>query len=348
MRFGLFLQPVHPPNEHPTVALERDLDLIQRLDRLGYDEVWIGEHHSTGWENIAAPDVFIAAAAERTRHIRLGTGIVQIGLHHPLVTIDRMILLDHLTRGRSMFGAGVGGGLPSDLKVFGLSPEEAGKRLDEGMDVILRLLEADEPISEKTDWYELHHATLQIRPFTKPHMPMAMASTNPRNLEMMGRVGGSVLTGPIPRQVPALLEYLERGAAAAGRTASRSQIMLSYGMHVAESHADAVDQIRIGAMDEQREFVAGVNQRPVGDLSDEQIFEAYVEQHLIGTPDDVIAKIEAIQEESGGIGGILFVSRDWAATQATNASWELFARYVAPHFGGHVGQQARAAAAPRN
>ena len=345
MRFGLFLQPVHHPTEHPTLALERDLELVQLLDRLGYEEVWVGEHHSTGWENIAAPDIFIAAAAERTRHIRLGTGVVQLGLHHPLIAIDRMILLDHLTRGRAMFGVGVGGGLPSDLKVFGLTPEVAGRRLDEGMDLILRLLESEEPITESTDWYEVHNAALQIRPFTQPHMPLAVASTDQRNIEMMGRVGGSVLTGPLPDRVPEILTHLERGAHMADRSASRDQIMLSYGLHLAESHDRAVQEIVDGAMTEQREFVVGVNGRPQEGVSDQEMFTAYVDNQLIGTPEEVIAKIEALQERSGGFGGILFISRDWAGTEAAQRSWELFARRVAPHFQGHVGQQSRAAAA---
>jgi len=102
MKFGLFLQPVHHVSRDPTEALEDDFALVEQLDALGYDEVWVGEHHSTGWENIAAPELFIAAAAERTKQIRLGTGVVQLGLHHPLVVLDRMILLDHMTRGRGM------------------------------------------------------------------------------------------------------------------------------------------------------------------------------------------------------------------------------------------------------
>jgi len=123
MRFGLFMQPLHHPRENPTLALERDLQLLEHLDSLGFDEAWIGEHHSTGWETISSPEIFIAAAAARTRFIRLGTGIIPLAIHHPFHVVDRVILLDHLTRGRTMLGVGVGGGLPSDLYLFGV--EEA-------------------------------------------------------------------------------------------------------------------------------------------------------------------------------------------------------------------------------
>lgn len=342
MKFGLFLQPVHQPSEHPTMALERDLDLVQLLDKLGYDEVWVGEHHSTGWENIAAPEVFIAAAAERTKNINLGTGIIQMGLHHPLIVLDRMIFLDHLTRGRARFGVGVGGGLPSDLKVFGLSPDEAGRRLDQGMDLILRLLQGDGPITEKTDWYELNEAVLQLRPYTHPHMPFAVASSNPRNIEMMGRLGGQVLTGPIPEQVPAIYGSLELGAAETGQTASRSQIMLSYAMHLADSREEALDAVKSDAISEHYEFNVVVNGRPRPEGTPDEWFDRWVDAQIIGTPEEAVGFIEDLVERSGGFGGILFTSRDWGGTEARNRSWELFARHVAPHFQGHVGQQFRA------
>jgi limonene 1,2-monooxygenase len=345
MRFGLFLQPVHPPSQHPTIALARDLDLVTLLDDLGYDEVWVGEHHSTGWENIGAPDVFIAAAAERTRRIRLGTGVIQLGLHHPLVVADRMIFLDHLTRGRAMFGVGVGGGLPSDLEVFGLTREEAGRRLDESLDVILRLLESEEPIDEKTDWFELHHAALQLRPYTKPHPPIAMATMDPRNVELMGRLGGQILTGPVPERVPALLEHLERGAARSERTGSTDQITLSYAMHLAETRDKALDDVKDGAIEEHYDFNVKVNGAPRPEASPDEWFTSYADKHFIGTPDDAVAKIESLLEISGGFGGILFTSRDWAGWEASSASWDLFAREVAPRFQGHLEQQTRAASA---
>ena len=108
MKFGVFLAPFHELGEDPTLCLERDLELLQWLDYLDYDEAWIGEHHSAGWETIASPEIFIAVAAERTKHIKLGTGVLSLPYHHPLMVANRMVLLDHLTRGRVMFGVGPG------------------------------------------------------------------------------------------------------------------------------------------------------------------------------------------------------------------------------------------------
>ena len=76
MKFGMFLGPFHRIGENPTLALDRDLELLQWIDWLGYDEAWIGEHSSAGWETISAPELFIATAAERTKHIKLGTGVI--------------------------------------------------------------------------------------------------------------------------------------------------------------------------------------------------------------------------------------------------------------------------------
>jgi len=139
MRFGIFLAPFHRPDENPTLALQRDLELIERLDELGYDEAWIGEHHSAGSEIIASPEVFIAAAAERTKRIRLGTGVSSLPYHHPLLLADRMVLLDHLTRGRAMLGVGPGA-LASDAYMLGIQPAQQRDMMEEALEAIIALL----------------------------------------------------------------------------------------------------------------------------------------------------------------------------------------------------------------
>ena len=98
LRFGIFLAPFHRVGDNPTLALGRDLELIQWLDHLGYDEAWIGEHHSAGWEIIAAPEIFIGVAAEKTRHIMLGSGVTSLPYHHPLLVAQRFVQLDHMTK----------------------------------------------------------------------------------------------------------------------------------------------------------------------------------------------------------------------------------------------------------
>jgi limonene 1,2-monooxygenase len=332
MEFGLFLQPLHHPSEDPTEALDRDLELIVLLEELGYSEAWIGEHHSTGWENIASPEVFIAVAAERTNQIRFGTGVVQAGLHHPLVALDRMILLDHLTRGRTSFGLGVGGGIPSDLAVFGLTQEEAAVRMQESMEIMLRLLEQREPVSAETDWFTIQDAQLQMHPYTQPHMPFAVASGDPRNVTLMGRLGGKVLLGPTPERVEQVFADLESGAGDVGKEASRDQIMLSYVMHVDQSHDKAVSDFKQGAIREFYEFQVGVNGRPEPETGPDVWYDGYVDRNIIGNPEHAVESISQIQETAGGVGGIIFMSREWAGIEASRDSWRLFAEEVAPKF----------------
>src|SRR5438309_5602890 len=157
--FGIFLAPFHPVHENPTLSLQRDFELIEWLDHLGYDEAWIGEHHSAGYEIIASPEVFIAAAAERTRHIKLGTGVSSLPYHHPLILADRMVLLDHLTLGRAMFGVGPGA-LPSDAFMMGIDPLRQRDMMDEALEAILALFTADEPVTRERGWFTLRDARL--------------------------------------------------------------------------------------------------------------------------------------------------------------------------------------------
>src|SRR5579884_598794 len=175
LRFGIFMAPFHPVGQNPTLALERDMELIVRLDELGYDEAWVGEHHSAGYEIIASPEVFIAAVAQRTKNIRLGTGVSSLPYHHPLMLADRMVLLDHLTRGRVMLGVGPGA-LPSDAFMMGIDPMRQREMMEQSLEAILALLESAEPVNRQTDWFTLRDARLQLRPYTHPRFEVAVAA----------------------------------------------------------------------------------------------------------------------------------------------------------------------------
>src|SRR6201988_2290342 len=146
LRFGYFIAPFHRAGTNPTLAMRRDREFVEHPDALGFDEAWIGEHHSAGSEIIASPEIFIAAAAERTRHIRLGTGVVSVSYHNPLWVAERAVLLDHLTRGRFMLGLGPGS-LPTDAAMVGIDPVEQRGALEEDCDALMQLLTTDEPVS---------------------------------------------------------------------------------------------------------------------------------------------------------------------------------------------------------
>src|SRR5579864_6689861 len=194
LRFGAFIAPFHPLDENPTLAIQRDLELVQLLDDLGYNEAWIGEHHSAGFEIIASPEVFIAAVAQRTRNIRLGTGVSSLPYHHPLILADRMVLLDHLTRGRVMFGVGPGA-LPSDAFMMGIDPNRQREMMEESLEAILALLTDDEPVNMETDWFTLRDARLQLRPYTYPRFEVGVAAQiSPAGPRAAGRFGLTLLS----------------------------------------------------------------------------------------------------------------------------------------------------------
>src|SRR3954470_17325792 len=169
LRFGAFIAPFHPVDENPTLAIQRDLELVQWMDQLGFDEAWIGEHHSAAYELIASPEVFIGVAAERTKHIRLGTGVSSLPYHHPLMLADRMVLLDHLTRGRAMLGCGPGQ-LTSDAHMLGIEADTQRPRMEEALQAITHLLRSDEPLTMETDWFTIRDARLQLKSYTQPHL----------------------------------------------------------------------------------------------------------------------------------------------------------------------------------
>ena len=192
LRFGAFLAPHHPVGEHPMLQFRRDLDLVEQLDRLGYDEFWCGEHHSSGWEMIGSPEMFLAAAGERTKRIKLATGVVSLPYHHPFNVAQRMVQLDQMTGGRAIFGSGPGA-LASDAHTLGIDPMVQRDRQDEAIGVIRRLMRG-ERVSHESDWFMLRDAALQLLPL-QDEMPFAVASQiSPSGMTLAGKHGIGVIS----------------------------------------------------------------------------------------------------------------------------------------------------------
>jgi len=344
MKFGVFMAPFHRVGENPTLALERDLELLQWLDTLGFDEAYIGEHHSAGWETIASPELFMATAAERTRHIRLGTGVTSLPYHHPFMVANRMVQLDHLTRGRVILGCGPGA-LASDALMLGIKPERQRAMMEESLDAIMRLMTDTEPYSVKTDWFEMNEAVLQLRPYQDPIVPVAVASVeSPAGVTLAGKHGASVLSLSVPRDtirktsLAELWSIAEETAAEHGKEMHREDWGVVMGMHLADSKEQAIKDIKEGAGNVVTEYFGRTLGNPVPDVPRDQIVDYMVEhnQWLVGTPDDCIAGIERLQELTGGFGKFMMRVEDWAPRDRIHRSYELLARYVMPHFQGSL------------
>jgi limonene 1,2-monooxygenase len=338
--FGIFLAPFHPVRENPTLSLQRDFELVEWLDRLGYDEAWIGEHHSAGYEIIASPEVFIAGAAERTRHIRLGTGVSSVPYHHPLMLADRIMQLDHQTRGRVMFGVGPGA-LPSDAFMMGIDVQRQREMMDEALAALVPLLRG-ETVTMETDWFKLRNAQLQLRPYTKPYIEIAVASqVSPSGARAAGKYGLSLLsigatsTGGF-NALSSNWDICEAKARAHAQVVDRNRWRLVGPMHIAETRDQARRNVRFGleAWLDYFRRVAALPLAPEGNIDDAVEAMNATGFAVIGDVDDAIAQIERLQQQSGGFGCFLQMAHEWADREATTKSYELIARYVMPRFQG--------------
>ena len=337
LRFGAFIAPFHALDENPTLAIERDLELVQWMDKLGYDEAWIGEHHSAGYELIASPELFIATVAERTRNIRLGTGVSSLPYHHPLMLADRINQLDHITRGRVMFGVGPGA-LPSDAFMMGIPVSRQRDRMDEALDVLVPLLRG-ETVTAKTDWFELNQARLQMTPYSRPSVEMAVASqVSPTGANAAGKHGlgllsiGATSAGGF-NALSSNWAIAEEKAASSGQTMDRAAWRLVGPVHIAETREKARENVRYG-LEKWLYYFREVAALPLAPDDGTDPVDAMLASGMavIGTPDDAIAQIERLQQQSGGFGAFLQLGHNWADFEQTKRSYELMARYVFPRF----------------
>jgi limonene 1,2-monooxygenase len=352
LKFGAFLAPHHPLGEHPMLQFQRDLDFVAHLDRLGFDEFWCGEHHSSGWEMIASPEMFLAAAGQRTERIMLGTGVISLPYHHPFNVAQRIVQLDHMTKGRAMFGSGPGA-LPSDAHTLAIDPMTQRDRQDEALGVIIRLLRGGERFDYECEWFTLRDAQLQILPLQED-VPLATASSiSPSGMQIAGKYGIGVLSIASTssegiRALPTQWSFAEESAAKHGTSVDRAKWRVLMNWHLAESKKQAQSEAKLGLQRWNNEYNVHVLGRPDAvhvDDPDELLARVAGDgtwttgSSVIGTPDELVAKIRSLQEITGGYGVVLGFAHDWASREATLRSWELFARFVVPELNGYTKYQ---------
>ena len=345
LNFGAFLAPHHPIGENPLLQFRRDIDLVEHLDRLGYDEFWCGEHHSSGWEMIASPEMFLAAAAERTKRIKLATGVVSLPYHHPFHVAQRIVQLDWMTGGRVIFGSGPGA-LASDAHTLGVDPMLLRDRQDEAIGIIRRLFKG-ERITTKSDWFQLNDAALQLLPYQE-EMPFAVASQiSPSGMTLAGKHGiGIISIGSLSDEglnaLPTQWGFAESAAAKHGTTVDRKNWRVLLSWHIAETREKAMEQAKDGLFRHHNEYVAGTLQRPgakpfkTPEEAVEKTAYSTGAAATIGTPDDLVERIKAVLDISGGFGTVVGFVHDWANPENTMRSWDMVARYVVPEINGYL------------
>lgn len=348
-KIGAFLSPVHETGQDPHLALKRNLDLVEKLDELNFDEAWFGEHQSMGWGLTGAPETLIAAASQRTQQIKLANGVTPLSSHNPFHVASRAVHLDHLTRGRYILG--VGPGVPFDASMFGVDQPTQRKRLDEALPTVMELVNGESRITDETDWYTLRGAKLQLPRFSPQGIEMAMAtsgtsSTSPR---LAGRYGLSMVSFALPFALLApgmpahmgLADQWNHAVEAAeeyGQTMNRNDWRVALPVHVAETREEAFNDVREGYDRWIFDYFGRVAGREVHspDIPRSKMLEARVEAGgaLVGSVEDVVEGIRTLQERSGGFGTLLVYVADWTSWEKTDRSMQLLARHVAPHFTG--------------
>jgi limonene 1,2-monooxygenase len=345
LEFGTFIAPVIHPRQNPTRSLHRVLERIEMLDRLGFDEVWVGEHHSSGYEIIGSNEVFIATAAERTKRIRFGTGVVSLPYHNPFMVAERAVLLDHLTMGRVTLGVGPGS-LPHDAAMLGIHMKDTRRMMGEALEALHLLLTTDEPLTMKTDWFTLHEAELQLKPYSHPSMEMAMtAMESPFGPSLAGRYGAGLVSlgANTPAGFAGLATHwgvLEEQAELHGQSVDRRKWRVVGTIHVAETREQARRDVQFG-LPHFLEYITVSGRdsawmaspdKPPETLDDVIDFMNGHNYACIGTPDDAIEFIRVLLETTGGFGNLLLFAHELADPEATNRSHDLIAREVMPVF----------------
>jgi limonene 1,2-monooxygenase len=341
LRFGVQIFPYHRPDIDPTTQFAEDLSLIEHLDHLGYDEVWIGEHHSTGWQNIAAPELLIAAAAQHTSSITFGTGVSSLPYHHPFMLADRIVQLSHLVKGRFIWGMGAGS-LAQDAKMIGVDPLEQRRMADEALETILALLRFEGPVTRKTDWFELNEAQLHLRPYNGSFDIRVASQLSPSGPTLAGKYGVGIyqfgiIGGEQENPIAKTWQIAEESAAKYGNTVDRRRWSALHMMHIAETEEQAREEVRWGLQRWVR-YVVGILPLAKTDPSrfDELVDELNRTSFVIGTPEMARERISSILKLSGGIGSFVIGNAEIADPAAQRRSFELIAREVAPHFTGQI------------
>ena len=354
MQLGYFTMPLHPPGANFTKTIADDLGQIVFLDRLGYREAWIGEHFTAEWENIPAPDLFIASALAQTKDIILGTGVTCMPNHNPFVLAHRIAQLDHMAKGRFYWGVGAGG-FPGDLAVFGYGEGKKDNRVmtRKAVEAVLDLWDDPKPGHYKTEFFEYtvpepepkHGLHVFLKPYQKPHPPIGVAGVTPKSstLTLAGERGWIPMSiNLVPTWVlKTHWQAVAEGAAKAGRKPDRSQWRIAREVFVAKTTKEARAEAVRGVLKRDwnryfwpllaRDKMLGMC-KVDNALPDSAVTAEYMMDNVwvVGSPDEVAEKLRKLSDDVGGFGVLLAMAHEWEPRKAWEQSFRLLKEAVLP------------------
>lgn len=354
MELGYLTFPMHPPGSLHHETIQHDLDQIVTLDKLGFQEAWIGEHFTASWENIPSPDLFIAAALGLTENIILGTGVTCLPNHNPFVLANRIAQLDQMAKGRFHWGIG-SGGFPSDFEVFGFDHENGENKTmtREALDCILGIWDDPKPGNYKSKWWNFNipenddwiGVKYHMLPFQKPHPPIAVAGVSPKS-ETLYLAGEK---GYIPMSInftPANLlkshwNSVKEGANKTGKQPNRALWRIAREIYIADTTEQARQEALDGtiARDYTEYFLRTLSKFNMMKIfksdpliPDSSITLDYLVDNIwiVGSPDDVEMKIRNLYEEVGGFGVLLAMGHEWQPKDKWLKSMHLLVNNILP------------------
>jgi alkanesulfonate monooxygenase SsuD/methylene tetrahydromethanopterin reductase-like flavin-dependent oxidoreductase (luciferase family) len=354
LSFGMFVMPVHDPNKPMAQCFDEDLELAVQCEALGFRDFWVGEHHSSAYENIVMPEIFLGKVLGYTRSIRIGPAPVCLQYHNPVHVAGRLAFLDHLSHGRLnvCFGPGA---VPTDMELFGVRPQDTGPRVAEAIDIILKIWTSDPPYSidgkfwsvslRETVDHELRIGTLH-KPLQRPHPPIhvpSMSRSSP-GLQAAAARGFRFISHHMvhPDVLADQWKCYAQGAASAGRTASPDDWSVSRNIFVADTDREAKALAKRNSMGRCIEYILELTRRASatgvsiwkrdaqmadGDCNLDYFMNEVV---IAGDPDSVTAQVLRLRERIGRFATLVLVAHDWDDRSSWSRSLELFGKHVAP------------------
>jgi alkanesulfonate monooxygenase SsuD/methylene tetrahydromethanopterin reductase-like flavin-dependent oxidoreductase (luciferase family) len=361
LRIGMFVMPIHDPAKPLAQCIDEDLELAVRCEELGFDDFWVGEHHSSSVENIVMPEIFLAKVLGLTQRMRVGPAPVCLQYHHPAHVAGRLAFLDHMSRGRLnvCFGPGA---IPTDMEIFGAHPSETAARVAESIDMILRLWAGELPVDlagrfwnvkMKDSLYPRFGVGHLHRPYQRPHPPIYVPSISRSSAGLMKAAerGFRFISHHMIHE-SALKEQwrtYSQAAAAAGRTAKPISWAVARNVFVADSTLTARQLAKGNSLGSCVQYILDLTQatapsgiamwkRDPRQADSDCTLDYFMDDVVItGDPADVTRQLLELRETIGPFGTLIVTAHDWDDRDRWLRSLELFAREVVPTFNKAIG-----------
>lgn len=363
MKLGFFTMPVHRTDRDYTEVLQEDREAIILADRLGYSEAYVGEHLTDAAESITSSMLFQASLISDTKQIKLGTGTVNLSHSHPVLIAAHAAMLDHLLKGRFLFGVSPGA-LESDAEAIGIRGEDRNKLFAEAIDHIINIWTGEAPYDLKGERWTISTRETRMpeigmgpiaKPYQKPHPPVLGTVVAPfsKGVIEMGKRGFLPISANFlfDKWVKTHWDNYRQGCEEAGRKADPGVWRVARSIFVGDDHKKALEYGRSDARSPYRFYYSQLFTKlkkgnrhavfkPERDFPDDKVTLDFIVDNLVlaGDVNAVVDQILAFREVTGDFGTLLYAGKDWEDKTLGKRSMELMAEKVIPAVNAAIGR----------